>query len=189
MANSQGGVKLYSPTEEEKTEIQLEVQGGQQKENGSLPQVGSGVQKPVTVLFASIKGFDNPPEADMDMIEEITGKRDKLNNELNDTILKYGGVVDKVIKGFFMATFGTKVSHQNDPAYGVLAAIELVDAVEKYGGVSQVGINSGLAWVGSIGTERVGGEGFTDITVIGDTVNLSARLKGEAANNQIFSQS
>jgi len=161
-------------TEEEKTEQLLSTQQEMQTEFGA--------KKPVTVLFASIKGFDNPPNADMDLIEEITAKRDKLNYELDNIVSKYGGVVDKIIRGFFMATFGTKVSHKNDPVYAVLTAIELVETVKKYGGKAHVGINSGSAWVGGIGTT-----GFTDTTVIGDTVNLSARLKGEAQDNQVLS--
>lgn len=165
-------------TEEEKTEQELK---DQQKQKGEL-----GVQKPVTVLFASIKGFEAPSDADMDLREEITVRRERMNNELDGIISKYNGVIDKIIRGFFMATFGTKVSHQNDPAYAVLAAMELVETVKKFGGESHVGINSGPAWVGGIGTERTDGEGFTDVTVMGDTVNRSARLKGEAPDNQII---
>lgn len=160
-------------TEEKETELELEAQQEMQSE--------LGVQKPVTVLFASIKGFDYPLDADMDLIEEITATKSKLDNELDKIISKYGGVVDKIIRSFFMANFGTKVSHKNDPAYAVLSAIELVETVKKYGGSAHVGINSGLAWVGSIGTT-----GFTDNTSYGNTVNLSARLKGKAGKDLIL---
>ncbi len=143
-------------------------------------QEGKGAEKPVTIIFAKIGGFKRETGSH-DELEEIALRKSQLDNELDSIVSKYGGVVDKVIREFFMATFGTKVQHSDDPARAILAAMEIVETVKRFGVEAHIGINSGRAWVGTIGTEL-----DTDNTVIGDTVNLAARLKDQAQNNQII---
>ncbi|MCZ6676748.1 MAG: tetratricopeptide repeat protein, partial [Candidatus Poribacteria bacterium] len=150
-------------------------------------QGGFGVEKNITVIFATIGGFEVPSGVNMDTIEEARAHQEQLNVELAQIITKYGGMIDKIQGGFFMADFGTKVTNTDDPARAVLAAIEMVQTVEtfateKFPGIDiHIGINSGMAWVGEIGA---GGD-FTDVTVMGPTVNLGARVKTKAGHNQI----
>ena len=156
---------------------QILEQAEQQREE----EGGFGVEKFISVVFATIGGFDVPPGASMDEIEEVSLQREHLNDELGAIVAKYGGVVDKVQSGFFMADFGTKVTNPDDPACAVLAGLEMVEAVEKFTDAEiHIGINSGMAWVGGIGT----GE-FTDATVMGPTVNLGARVKTNAGHNEV----
>ncbi|HID55855.1 TPA: tetratricopeptide repeat protein [Candidatus Poribacteria bacterium] len=141
---------------------------------------GKGAEKQVTIIFAKIGGFKRETSSH-DELEEIALRKSQLDNELDSIVSKYGGVVDKVIREFFMATFGTRMQHSDDPARAILAAMEIVETAKKFGVEAHIGINSGKAWVGTIGTEV-----DTDNTVIGDTVNLAARLKDQAKNNQII---
>ena len=142
---------------------------------------GLGVEKPVAVLFALIEGFELPATATLDQVEENAILKNQLDLQLNHIIERYGGTVDKVIQGMVMATWGTKTSHKYDPIFALLAALDLRDTVQQTENATiQIGINNGPAWVGQIGTGK-----FSDLTVIGDTVNLAARIKAKAELNQI----
>ena len=142
---------------------------------------GLGIEKPVAVLFALIEGFELPATATLDQVEENAILKNQLDLQLNQIIERYGGIVDKVIQGLVMATWGTKTSHKHDPIFALLAALDLRDIVQQTENATiQIGINNGPAWVGQIGTGQ-----FSDLTVIGDTVNLAARIKAKAELNQI----
>lgn len=145
----------------------------------SRPDPEKGSHKLVTVIFAKITGF-KPETGSHDELEELSLRKSEMDAELDRIVSKYGGVVDKIIREFFMATFGTRISHAEAPARAVLAAMEIVECAKKFGVEAHVGINTGMAWVGAIGTEL-----DTDLTVIGEAVNLAARLKDQAGPNQI----
>jgi class 3 adenylate cyclase/predicted ATPase len=139
-----------------------------------------GGKRPVSVIFATYSGFESRPGMSQDEIEETSIRKGAFDAALDETISKYGGSIDKVIGQFFMATFGTQRASEDDPVCAVLAAMEMVEAAERFGAEVHVGVNSGLAWVGQIRTERT-----IDTTVIGDTVNLAARLKLKAGHNEV----
>ncbi|GIX06857.1 MAG: hypothetical protein KatS3mg115_1260 [Candidatus Poribacteria bacterium] len=139
-----------------------------------------GGKRPVTVIFASIHGFETPPNATQDQIEETAIRKSAFDREVAEVVNNYGGVIDKIIRGFFMATFGTTVTTREDPVFAVLAAMEMCAIAERYEAEVHVGVNTGEAWVGQIRTERT-----IDTTVIGDAVNLAARLKTQAEKNQV----
>jgi class 3 adenylate cyclase/predicted ATPase len=166
--------------EEREDRSQLGIDEEDEKRISSAQREGKGAQKLVTVIFAKIGGFE-PQTGSHDELEEIALRKSQLDSELDSIVAKYGGMVDKIIREFFMATFGTRVQHADDPARAILAAMEIVECAKKFEVEAHVGINTGMAWVGSIGTEL-----DTDLTVIGDTVNLAARLKDQAQNNQII---
>jgi len=139
-----------------------------------------GGQRVISVIFASIAGFETTPSMTQDQMEDIAVRKGGFDAALDEIISKYGGSIDKIIRGFFMATFGTQRSTPNDPMFAVLAAMEMTETAEQYGAEVHVGVNTGKAWVGQIRTERT-----IDTTVIGDTVNLSARLKTKAGHNEV----
>ena len=160
----------------ESIEQTLEDSENRRKEEG-----GFGVEKPISVIFAAIEGFEVDSNADMDMIEEKSIVKQQFDLELDNIITKYGGITDKIQGGFFMATFGTQVTNKDDPTCAVLAAMDMVKITDKFPDVDiHVGINSGVAWVGGIGTDQ-----YTDTTVLGPTVNLAARIKAKAGPKQV----
>jgi len=139
-----------------------------------------GGQRVVSVLFASIAGFETGPSMTQDEMEEVALRKSGFDAALDEVISRYGGSIDKIIRGFFMATFGTQRSTKDDPVLAVLSAIEMTEIAGRFNAEVHVGVNSGKAWVGQIRTERT-----VDTTVIGDTVNLAARLKTKAGHNEV----
>jgi class 3 adenylate cyclase/tetratricopeptide (TPR) repeat protein len=154
-------------------EVLGELEGVEQDES-------RGGQRTISVIFASIHGFDTESDMHQDDIEEIAMKKSDFDGKLTTAIQDCGGQIDKIIRGFFMATFGTTNATKDDPVLAVLGGMRMCEIAEELGVEVHVGVNTGYAWVGQIKTERT-----IDTTVIGDAVNLSARLKTQAAKNQV----
>ena len=99
----------------------------------------------------------------------------------------YGGTVDKFIGDEIMALFGAPQAHENDAERALRAALDMRDAlaeVNAAGGVSlgmHIGINSGTVVTGGLGSD-----GREQYSVMGDTVNLAARLAGAAPEGEIL---
>src|SRR5260370_42266311 len=86
-----------------------------------------GDLRPVTILFADIRGFTRlsevlPPEK---LVAAING----CFEVLDEAIARYGGEVDKFLGDAVMATFGAPVAHDDDPRRAVLAALDMQMAV------------------------------------------------------------
>jgi adenylate cyclase len=89
-----------------------------------------------------------------------------------------------------MAFYGAPLAQPDDPQRAVESAVEMLRVfagLGKQGGLDleglglSVGLHSGEAIVGNIGSERV-----MDYTVVGDTVNVAKRLQERAAGGQIL---
>ena len=76
----------------------LEAAEQQREEEG-----GFGVEKFISVVFATVGGFEVPSGASMDEIEEARGRQEQLNSEIGVIVAKYGGEVDKVQSSLVMA--------------------------------------------------------------------------------------
>ena len=118
---------MQQPGVNESIEQALEDSENRRKEEG-----GFGVEKPISVIFAAIEGFEVDSNADMDMIEEISIVKQQFDLELDNIITKYGGITDKIQGSFFMATFGTQVTNKDDPTCAVLAAMDMVKITDKF---------------------------------------------------------
>lgn len=148
-----------------------------------------GTQKRlVTVLFADIRGFTS-------LSEQLTP--DEVVQMLNDyfdamvkVITAHHGVVDKFIGDSIMAVFGLTQPKERSTIDAVRTAIAMREASKKLTERREsqglpifhigIGLNTGEAVVGSIGSED-----RKDYTVIGDTVNVASRLQNLAKNSQI----
>jgi adenylate cyclase len=134
----------------------------------------------ITVLFSDVRGFTGisekiSPELVVSFLSEYFA-------QITQIVFKHGGTVDKFIGDGMMAIFGAPKSHGDDALRAVKTGLEMIELVEtmraqwtKILGHSinvGVGINSGDAVVGSIGSEI-----RSDFTAIGDTVNLASRLE------------
>lgn len=145
----------------------------------------SGERKRVTVMFADIGGFASLAET-MDP-ERV---RDLLNacfEQLVPPVAKYGGTVDKFIGDSVMALFGAPITHENDPERALRAALEMKEALAAFNLANgtrlsvHFGINTGLVVAGGIGTR-----GQQVYSVIGDAVNLAARLEETSQPGEIL---
>src|SRR5947207_1370415 len=94
-----------------------------------------------------------------------------------EVVESYGGTVDKYLGDALMAVFGVPVAHDDDAERAVAAAL----AMQQLGGdlPFSIGVNTGDVLVTAVGTE--GG-----ITVIGDAVNVAARLEKVARPGEVL---
>ncbi|MCB0213685.1 MAG: AAA family ATPase [Anaerolineae bacterium] len=148
-----------------------------------------GERRHVTVMFADISGFTAMSEK-LDP-EEVRGMINGCFELLGDVIDRYGGHIDKFIGDEIMALFGAPVAHENDPERALRAALDMMVALEEFNRLHadkipkplalHFGINSGLVIAGGIGTSQ-----RQDYSVMGDTVNLAARLEDLSESGEIL---
>jgi class 3 adenylate cyclase/tetratricopeptide (TPR) repeat protein len=132
-------------------------------------------RKLATVLFADVVGFTSLAERnDHEVVARMV---DAAFRELASVVTAHGGTIDKYMGDSLMAVFGVPTAHDDDAERAVAAAL----AMRKLGGdlVFSIGINSGEVMATAIGTEE-------DMTVIGDTVNVAARLEKAAGPGEVL---
>jgi class 3 adenylate cyclase/tetratricopeptide (TPR) repeat protein len=132
-------------------------------------------RKLATVLFADVVGFTTLAErTDPEIVARMV---DSAFRQLGAVVTEHGGTIDKYMGDSLMAVFGVPVSHDDDAERAVAAGL----AMRKLGGdlVFSIGINSGEVMATSLG--RSG-----DSTVIGDTVNVAARLEKAAGPGEVL---
>jgi len=132
-------------------------------------------RKLATVLFADVVGFTSLAErTDPEVVARLV---DTAFRELGDIVTQYGGTVDKYMGDSVMAVFGVPLAHDDDAERAVAAAM----AMRHLGGdlVFSIGVNSGEVMAKAVGA---GG----GITVIGDTVNVAARLEKAAGPGEVL---
>jgi adenylate cyclase len=148
-----------------------------------------GVNQTLTVLFADIRGFTRLSEhAAPERVVQL------LNNyftAMSDIIFSHRGTLDKYIGDGLMALFGAPHATPDDACNAVSAAvamqrqIQVINAQLREDGLSEIaigiGLHTGVATVGYIGSER-----RSEYTAIGDTVNLAARLEQNSVPGQIL---
>lgn len=136
--------------------------------------------RPVSVFFADIVGFTTSAESmDPEALSRFLGT---VFTFAADAIFAQGGTLDKFIGDAVMAFFGAPIAQPDHARRAVAAASKLVENVTAWNAerirrgerpvAVRVGINTGNAVVGDIGSDR-----RVDYTVLGNTVNVAARLE------------
>jgi adenylate cyclase len=142
----------------------------------------AGQKVELTVLFSDIRGFTTisettPPEKIVEMLNIHF-------SVMADIILRHDGTIDKYIGDAIMAFWGAPVKTADHAERAVRAAMEMLEGLKtvnetlKERGFEHevkigIGINTGVATIGNIGSEQK-----KNYTIVGDTVNLSSRLEG-----------
>ncbi len=136
-------------------------------------------RRQVTILFADLCGFTALSQTlDPEELRELTGRYTAL---VDGIVLGYGGTIDKHIGDAVMAIFGAPRAHDTDPLRAARAALEIHEALNGLGEPASpplrahVGIASGEVVAGPLERADV-----QDYTVLGDSVNLAARLVAAA---------
>ncbi len=144
--------------------------------NPALLQLG-GRRQEVTVLFADIKGFTNM-SANMSP-EEVVEVLNLFFTEMVDLVFEYQGTLDKYVGDALMAVFGVPVPLPDAATRAVQCAASMQRRLAELQAEGRtpiqgmrLGINTGEAIVGNIGSDK-----RMDFTVIGDAVNVAARLQ------------
>ncbi len=132
-------------------------------------------RKLATVVFADVVGFTSLAErTDPEVVARLV---DAAFRQLGDIVADHGGTVDKYMGDSLMAVFGVPLAHDDDAERAVAAAMEM----RHLGGdlVFSIGVNSGEVMATAMGA---GG----GMTVIGDTVNVAARLEKAAGPGEVL---
>ena len=146
-----------------------------------------GATKRMTFLFSDIRGFTPISEKYQKDPQGLTQLINRFLDNQTEIILKHGGTIDKYMGDCIMAFWGAPLDdeHQvNNATKAVLemrvALGELNDTLAKEG-LDQIntgaGINTGLCVVGNFGSST-----RFDYSVLGDSVNLAARLESSCKN-------
>jgi adenylate cyclase len=137
-----------------------------------------------TILFADIVGFTArcetlPPE-------DVAAFLNQFFSIAADVIFEHGGTLDKFIGDAVMAFFGAPLPQEDHAERAVRSAVELLEALDVWNGQREsegldrvevrVAVNSGPVVVGDIGSAT-----RVDYTVLGNTVNVTARLEEHVA--------
>src|SRR5712691_4801640 len=138
----------------------------------------------VSILFADISGFTTVSETKKP--EEVAEFLSHFFSFAVESIFAYGGTLDKFIGDAVMAFFGAPLPQDGHADRAVLTGLMLQRMVNEWNVeraridlppvMVRVGINSGLAVVGNVGTEK-----RVDYTVLGSSVNIASRLESGVA--------
>ena len=149
-----------------------------------------GIEKKVVCLFSDIRGFTSLSEniSAAQLVKLLNFHFDRMTT----VIEKYEGTVDKIVGDLIMAVWNIPNDQPEPELLAMKAAIdmqkEMIRSVlpewSRYGvprvGMG-IGVNSGTALVGNLGSAR-----FMNYTVIGDTVNTAQRLESRARSGEIW---
>lgn len=144
-----------------------------------------GERKLVTIMFADFSNFTSMSER-MDA-EDVRAVMNDCFSLLVPIVEQYGGVVDKFIGDEIMALFGAPYAHDNDAECALRAALDMMAALEAFN--KRSGTNLGLHFGINTGIVIAGGVGSTErqqYSVIGDPVNLAARLEDASVTGEIL---
>lgn len=153
-------------------------------EDPSRVALGGELQE-ISVLFADIRGYTTLSEH-----LDPQGVVALLNRYLavaTEAVFSHEGTLDKYIGDAIMALFNTPLPQPDHALAALRAALEMQRSLKQLAAQSEVGvsygigINTGPAVVGNIGTERL-----MNYTAIGDAVNVAARLQANAPAGEIY---
>jgi adenylate cyclase len=160
----------------------------QLQKDPSLLRLG-GERKEMTFMFMDICGF-TPISEHYKNNDDPEGLVILINNYLDTMtkiVLKNGGTIDKFMGDCIMAFWNAPLPCKNHADKAVQTSIEICEAADEL--IQQledqglpridigIGINTGTCIVGNMGSES-----RFDYSVIGDAVNLGARLEGQTRN-------
>jgi adenylate cyclase len=150
--------------------------------SANKPPALGGEMRKVTIYFSDIADFSSM--AEKTPAAELVEAMNEYLTAMTDVIEEHGGFVDKYIGDAIVAVFGAPLDDADHAANAVRAALQcnaLLGRLDRlnaaFGGTvrQRIGISSGEALVGNIGSRR-----RFNYTAMGDVVNLASRL--EAAN-------
>lgn len=142
-----------------------------------------GAEVPMSFLFADIRGSTTIAERISSV--EFTALMNRFYAVANRVIIDHDGLVDKLVGdeviAFFPPYVGNHARAAIEAARGLLQAVGYGPSAEPWVPAG-VGVHSGRAYYGVVGTEDT----VTDITALGDDVNVAARLVGLAGPGEIL---
>ena len=150
-----------------------------------IDALAMGRQQNATVLFADIRGFTGISEKLRP--EELSALLSEFRSVVSTEVEAHFGIIDKFIGDAVMAVFGVPDEQPDSEGNGIRCAISILDKMNVWNERRKealqpaihvtIGAHCGEVFAGAIGTED-----RMEFTVLGDTVNIAARLQ-EAAKD------
>ena len=146
----------------------------------TLPSFG-GEHREITAIFTDIAGFTTTAES-LDAAT-VAGLLGDYFGVLTDAVVKNGGLVNDFIGDGLVVLFGAPMHQPDHAERAVAAALAMDEAGQRFGaglaargiawGRTRVGVHTGMALVGNIGTR-----GKLKYGALGDTLNTASRVEG-----------
>jgi adenylate cyclase len=147
--------------------------------NPSLAALG-GARRHMTVLFSDIRGFTTMSEKGTP--EDVVAQLNELFTRMVAVVFEHRGTVDKFVGDMIMALYGAPLDDADHADHAVTTALAMIRTLNDLNREWQsqgkpnldigIGINTGDMVAGNIGSDTI-----MSYTVIGDAVNLGARLE------------
>jgi adenylate cyclase len=139
-----------------------------------------GKRRVMTVLFSDVRGFTTMSEKATP--EEVVAQLNEYFSRMVDVLFEHRGTLDKFVGDMVMGLFGAPVDDADHAEHAVQAALAMTRALDelnqRWAAAGRpvldigIGISTGEMVAGNIGSNAI-----MSYTVIGDTVNLGARLE------------
>lgn len=140
-----------------------------------------GERREISIYFSDLQGFTSISEKLSP--EDLTGLLNEYLSEMSDIILQYGGTIDKYEGDAIIAFWNAPTTQENHSFRALEAAVVCQQRLAEMRGklaikagcpmYMRIGLNTGTAVVGNMGSRN-----RFDYTMLGDAVNLAARLEG-----------
>ena len=147
--------------------------------NPALAGLG-GQRREMTVLFSDMRGFTSATEKGTP--EGVVAQLNEYFTAMVDVLFRHRGTLDKFVGDMVMGLFGAPLDDRHHADHAVAAALDMLEALDALNARWRaegrppvdigIGINSGEMIAGNIGSAAI-----MSYTVIGDAVNLGARLE------------
>lgn len=142
------------------------------------PELG-GIDKEITVLFSDIRGFTSLSEGMTP--QELVNHLNLYLTAMTDIIHEYKGTLDKYVGDEIMCFWGAPLEQPDHAILASKCALRMMDVLKQMNAEWPenrkinigIGLNSGVMTVGNMGSQ-----GRMNYTLMGDNVNLGARLEG-----------
>src|SRR6266850_3129050 len=148
-----------------------------------------GEKREVTVLMSDLRGYTR--FAELGDAQDVMAVLNEVLGRMTDVIIAHGSTINEFIGDAIFAIFGAPLAHPDHAERAAAAAIAMqramadVNEAHAQRGLPRfemgVGINTGEAVVGNIGSEQ-----RAKYAVVGAAVNLAARVEGCTVGGQIF---
>ncbi len=148
-----------------------------------------GKRLKATMLFTDIRGFTSMSETLEP--EQVVGVINEYLTVQTDKVLKWKGVLDKFVGDCVMAVYGVPMPKEDDSYRAVRTAMDIKESVDRLNVIRAktkqitvgigIGVNTGDVVSGNMGSPQK-----MDYTVIGDNVNLAARLEANAPAGRVY---
>jgi adenylate cyclase len=139
-----------------------------------------GQRREMSVLFSDIRGFTTVSERGQP--EDIVSQLNEYFSRMVEVLFAHKGTLDKFVGDMVMALYGAPIEDEQHADHAVTSAVAMVEELRllnaRWAAESRpqldigIGINSGVMVAGNIGSDTI-----MSYTVIGDQVNLGARLE------------